>query len=122
MTSNKILRDTINPKNIKESDIAEVVLEKADFIIDPKTDERYFDLMYRCYTKNGLEWLVEFPKVVNAFPVNVLPILKSTIRRDFTGSLLCDITMSIGSANLLPGSFIMQLAIAAGAWGLSSMR
>lgn len=105
MTSNKILRDVINPKNIKESDIAGVVLEKADFIIDPKTDERYFDLVYRCYTKNGLEWLVEFPKVVNVFPVNVLPRLKSTILHSgFTStSVSCDITMPIGSANLLPG-------------------
>lgn len=96
MTSDKILRDVINPKNIKESDIAKVVLEKADF----HTDETYFDLVYRCYAKDGLEWLVEFPRVVNVFPVNVLPTLHSY----WTGSISwCDITMSIGSANPLPG-------------------
>lgn len=95
MTSDKILRNVINPKKIKESDIAKVVLEKADF----HTDETYFDLVYRCYAKNGLEWLVEFPRVVNVFPVDMLPILHS----DWTGPVSRDITMPIGSADLLLG-------------------
>lgn len=100
MTSDKKLSGVINPKNIKESDIAKVVLEKADFITDSMTDERYFDLVYRCYAKNGLEWLVEFPRVVNVFPVNRLPIPQ--LDRAWL-MLDCDITISIGPANLLPG-------------------
>jgi hypothetical protein len=95
MINGKMLRGVINPKNIKESDITKVVLEKADF----HTDEGYFDLVYRCYAKDGLEWLVEFPRVVNVFPVNVLPTLHS----DWTGPVSYDITMPIGSANLLLG-------------------
>lgn len=67
------LNDIINPKNIKRSDIERVVLEKADFHTDPMSGEKYFDLVYRCCAKNGLEWLVEFPRVINVLPIDAFP-------------------------------------------------
>ena len=48
-------------------------LEKADFHTDPMSGEKYFDLVYRCCTKNGLEWLVEFPRVINVLPIDAFP-------------------------------------------------
>lgn len=91
------LNDILNPKNIKYSDIDRIVLEKADFHTDPMSGEKYFDLLYRCYAKNGLEWLVEFPRVINVFPVDAFPVIKGEY------SSYYDRFITLGEAQLLPG-------------------
>lgn len=96
MVNNKSLMDVINPKNIKRSDIDRIVLEKADFHTDPMSGEKYFDLVYRCYAKNGLEWLVEFPRVINVFPVDGLPAIK--VEYSNGGRFI-----TLDEAQLLPG-------------------
>lgn len=93
------LNDIINPRNIKRSDIERVVLEKADFHTNPMSGEKYFDLVYRCYAKNGLEWLVEFPRVINAFPVDAFP----TIRVEYSHSYSYNGFITLDEGQLLPG-------------------
>ena len=94
------INDIINPRNIKCSDIDRVVLEKADFHTNSWSGEKYFDLVYRCYAKNGLEWIVEFPRVIDVFPVDAFP----EIRVEFQNS--CSNGNGIiksHDAQLLPG-------------------
>lgn len=96
----KTLNEIINPKNIKRSDIERAVLEKADFRTDPMNGEKYFDLVYRCCAKNGLEWIVEFPRVINAFPVDAFPV----IRVEYLHSSSCaNGFIALDEAQLLPG-------------------
>lgn len=94
------LNDIINPKNIERSNIDRIVLEKADFHTDPMSKEKYFDLVYRCHAKNGLEWLVEFPRVVNVFPINELPVIKIEYQNSY---LHGNGIMILDDAQLLPG-------------------
>lgn len=94
------LNDTINPKNIKHSDIERVVLEKADFHTNPMSGEKYFDLVYRCYAKNGLEWLVEFPRVINVFPVDKFPVIRVEYSHLYSHS---NGIITLDEAQLLPG-------------------
>lgn len=94
------LNDIVNPKNIKYSDIERAVLEKADFHTNPMSGEKYFDLVYRCYAKNGLEWLVEFPRVINVLPVDAFPVIRVEYSHSCSNS---NGFITLDEAQLLPG-------------------
>lgn len=69
----------LNPYNVHDlrKDI-EVSLDTLDVYKD--ADENYFRLTYKCKTKNGDKYIVEFPKVEIPIPTNHLPEVVTATR------------------------------------------
>lgn len=69
----------LNPYNLHDlREDVEVSLDTLDIYKD--ANERYFRLIYKCKTKNGDKYIVEFPKVEIPIPTNHLPEVVTATR------------------------------------------